>query len=206
MQFDVEEFYPSISKELLLKAITYAKTLVNISDEEINTIMHSRKSLLFNNTDIWIKKNGDPDFDVTMGSFDGAELCELVGLYILHILGEKYGKHRIGLYRDDGLACFGYTSGPQADRIRKDFIKIFKEDFDLSITCETNLKAVNFVDVTLNLATGKQQPYNKSDNNPLYIKIPSNHPPNIIKNAPGNISKRMNNLSADETTFNKSKD
>ena len=52
MQFDIEEFYPSISKELLLRAIiTYAKTLVNISDEEINTIMHSRKSLLFNNTD-----------------------------------------------------------------------------------------------------------------------------------------------------------
>ena len=206
MQFDIEEFDSSISKELLLKAITYAKTLVNISDEEINTIMHSRKSLLFNNTDIWIKKNGDPDFDVIMGSFNGAELCELVGLYILHILGEKYGKHRIGLYRDDGLACFGYTSGPQADRIRKDFIKIFKEDFDLSITCETNLKAVNFLDVTLNLTTGKYQPYNKPDNNPLYINILSNHPPNIIKNLPGNISKRINNLSGDETTFNKSKD
>ena len=206
MQFDIEEFYPSISKELLLKAITYAKTLVNISDEEINTIMHSRKSLLFNNTDIWIKKNGDPDFDVTMGSFDGAALCELVGLYILHILGAKYGKHRIGLYRDDGLACFGYTSGPQADRIRKDFIKIFKEDFNLSITCETNLKAVNFLDVTLNLATGKYQPYNKPDNNPLYINILSNHPPNIIKNLPENISKRINTLSADEIAFNKSND
>ena len=126
MQFDIEEFYSSISKELLLKAITYAKTLVNISDEEINTIMHSRKPLLFNKT----------DFE----SFDGAELCELVGLYILHILGEKYGKHVIGLNRDDGLACFGNTSGPQADRIRRDFIKIFKEDFDLSITCEINLK------------------------------------------------------------------
>ena len=88
--------------------------------------MHSRKSLLFNNTDICIKKNGDPDFDVTMGSFDGAELCKLVGLYILHILGEMYGKHRIGLYHDDGLACFGYISGLQAKRIRKNFIKIFK--------------------------------------------------------------------------------
>ena len=85
--------------------------------------MQSRKSLLFNNTDIWIKKNGDPDFDVMMGSLDGVELCKLVGLYILHIFGEKYGKHRIGLYCDDGLACFGYTSGPQAGRIRKDFIK-----------------------------------------------------------------------------------
>ena len=126
MQYNIEEFYSSILKEILLKAITYAKALVNISGEEINTIMHSRKSLLFNNTDIWIKKNGDPDFDVTMGSFDGAELCKLVGLYILHILGEKYGKHGIGLYHDDGLACFGYISGPQAERIRKDFIKIFK--------------------------------------------------------------------------------
>ena len=34
MQFDIEEFCPSISKELLLKAITYVKTLVNISDEK----------------------------------------------------------------------------------------------------------------------------------------------------------------------------
>ena len=90
MQFDIEEFYPLSSKELLLKALTYAKTSVNISDEETNTIMHSRKSLLFNNTDIWIKKNGDPDFNVTTGSFDSAELSELVGLDILHVLGEKY--------------------------------------------------------------------------------------------------------------------
>ena len=163
-----------------MKTITYAKTLVNISDKEINTIMHSRKSLLFNNADIWIKKNGDPDFDVTMGSFDSAELCEVVGLYIFHILGKKCGKYRIGLYRDDRLVCFGDTSGPQADRIRKYFIKIFKEDFDVSITCETNLKAVNFLDVTLNLTTGKYQPYNKPDNNPLYINILCNHPPNII--------------------------
>ena len=60
--------------------------------------------------------------------------------------------------------------------------------------------------LTLNLTTGKYQPYNKPDNNPLYINIFSNHPPNIIKNLPGNISERINNLSGDETTFNKSKD
>ena len=123
--------------------------------------MHSRKSLLFNNTDIWIKKNGDPDFDVTMGIFDGTELCELVGLYILHILGVKYEKHRIALHHDDRLACFGYTSRAQADVIRKDFIKIIRADFDLSISCETSLKYVNFLDITLNLTTGKYQPCNK---------------------------------------------
>ena len=59
-----------------------------------------------------------------MGSFDGTELCKLVGLFILHIFGEKYRKHRIGLYCDDGLACFGYTSGPQADN-KKRFCKDF---------------------------------------------------------------------------------
>ena len=50
--------------------------------KKIKTIMPSRKSLLFNNTDIWIKKNEDPDFNVTMEGFDSAELCEVVDLYI----------------------------------------------------------------------------------------------------------------------------
>ena len=43
--------------------------------------------MLFNDTDVWIKKNGDPDFDVTIGSFDGTELCEPVGFYIFIVLG-----------------------------------------------------------------------------------------------------------------------
>ena len=32
MQFDIEEPYPSVSKELLLKAVRHVKTIVNISD------------------------------------------------------------------------------------------------------------------------------------------------------------------------------
>ena len=145
IQFDIEEFYPSISKDLLLKAIDYAKGFVNISNDKTKTIMHSRKSLLFSGTDVWIKKDGDKDFDVTMGSYDGAEYCELVGLYILHKLGEKYGKERIGLYRDDGLACFENTSGPEVEKIRKAFIKLFKNEFSLNIVSDANIKVVNFL-------------------------------------------------------------
>ena len=78
--------------------------------------------------------------------------------------------------------------------------------FSLSITCETNLKAVNFLDVTLNLTTGRYQPYNKLGNSPLYIDILSNRRLSIIINHQSNISKRINNLSADETAFNKSRD
>ena len=39
-----------------------------------------------------------------MGSFDGAEVCELVGTYVLSKLASKYDKNQIGLYRDDDLA------------------------------------------------------------------------------------------------------
>ena len=56
MQFDIEEFYPSISKGLLMKAIDHAQSFVTINKEEVKTIMHFRKSLLFNNTSVWIKR------------------------------------------------------------------------------------------------------------------------------------------------------
>ena len=47
-----------------------------------------------------LKKSGE--FDVPMGCFDGAELCELIGVYILHMLRTVMRKENTGLYRDDG--------------------------------------------------------------------------------------------------------
>ena len=99
-----------------------------------------------------------------MGSYNWTEICELVGLCILHVLGEKYGTDKIGLYRNDGLACFRNISGSQAEWIRKEFTSIFKSEFKLSITSETNLKIVNFLDITLNLNTGTNETYNKTNN------------------------------------------
>ena len=43
-----------------------------------------------------------------MDSYDGAEICELVGLFIFNNLGQKFGKENIGLYRDDGLAIIHF--------------------------------------------------------------------------------------------------
>ena len=85
-------------------------------------------------------KIGNKHFDVPMGSFDGTEICKLVGLDILCILNTKYGRNLNGIYNDYGLACFENVSGSQADRIRKDFINNFRKEFQLSIVCETNLK------------------------------------------------------------------
>ena len=38
-----------------------------------------------------------------MDRYDGAEVCELVGTFILSKLGNIIGKKNTGLYRDDGL-------------------------------------------------------------------------------------------------------
>ena len=92
--------------------------------------------------------------DVTMGSFDGAEVCELVGLFLLHKLQVLFGKGNVGLYRDDGLAVLKNQSGPQSEKNRKRLIKLFHVH-DLEITSEINLIQVNFLDVTLNLKSGK---------------------------------------------------
>ena len=104
------------------------------------------------------------------------------------------------------MACFGNISGSQAEQIRKEFTSIFKTEFKLSITCETNLKIVDLSDVTLNLDTATHEPYNKPNNNPLYININSNQPQNIIKNLLENIQKRISKLSSSTRIFNDSKD
>ena len=141
--------------------------------------MHSRKALLFNKNDVWVKKD-NPNFDVTMGSYDGAEVRELVGLYILDILTKEFGHDKIALYRDGGLGCFQNLSGPESEKVKKKLRKIFKQ-IELSITVECSLQITDFLDVTFDLRTDKYYPYKKYNNQLLYINKLSNHPPTITK-------------------------
>ena len=50
-------------------------------------------------------------FDVTMGSFDGVNTCDLVGLYLLDKLSNLIRRENVGLYRDDGLAAINGSIG-----------------------------------------------------------------------------------------------
>ena len=45
-------------------------------------------------------------FDVTMWEYDGAEVCKLVGIFLLDKISVKYDKNSIGLYCDNGLPVF----------------------------------------------------------------------------------------------------
>ena len=76
-----EDLYPSIKEALLIKAINFAEKLVNITNEDKVIIKHGRKSLLFDNSESWMKKDSGL-FDVSMGAYDGAEVWELVGTFL----------------------------------------------------------------------------------------------------------------------------
>ena len=106
MQLDIKEFYPSVTEETLYKALDFAGYYTKISKEDIHLIHPCRQSLLFFNYEAWKKKDTDSSFDVTMSSFDGAELCELIGIYILSLLTDSFHlitKENIELYRNDEL-------------------------------------------------------------------------------------------------------
>ena len=138
-----------------------------------------------------------------MGPYDGAEVCELAGSFLLHQLSNKYNKKDTGLYRDDGLAVFKNKSGPQAERIKKDFQKISREN-DLNIVIKCNLKIVDYLDVTLNLLNNTYKPFSKPNNAINYIHEESNHPLSIIKQIPFSIESRLPSLSSNEKIFNES--
>ena len=198
IQFDVVNFYPSISAELLEAAIDWARQFINISDSEKQIILESKKSLIFLNGKPWVKK-GESEFDVAQGSYDGAEACELVGLYILSKLQEL--NLNVGIYRDDGLAATSSTPR-QVEKVKKKIQETFNR-LGLEITIEANLKTINFLDITMDLDADVYKPYIKPNTTPLYINKQSNHPPTIIKNLPAAINKRLSSISCNKEVFDK---
>ena len=81
--------------------------------------------------------------------------------------------------------------------------KTFK-DFGLEIVAESNLRIINYLDVTLNLNDGSFRPCDKSDDIIQYINKEFNHPPNLIKHLPASIEKRLSNNSFDKKIFQES--
>ena len=123
VNFDVENFYPSISIDLFTDAISYAKIITNIDDDQLSIIAESRKTLLFKNNEPWVKRTGEENFDIPMGCYDGTEVCELVGTYISNKLNDVTNKENIDLYRDDGLGIFQNIPKTELERKKSKLLK-----------------------------------------------------------------------------------
>ena len=203
LTFDIVSFYPSISKELLQEALTFAKQYATISQLDQDIILQAKSNLLFNEELPWQKKNTQDPFDVTMGSADGAESCELVGTYLLNKISSILPKHQVGLYRDDGLAVV-HLNPRDSENLKKDLCALF-EKYGLKITADTNTGTVDFLDVTLNIRTKAYKPFTKPGNRQLYVNRSSNHPPSVIKHIPKSIQSRLSTISSNESVFDNSK-
>ena len=109
-----------------------------------------------------------------MGSKNGAEICELTGIYIFSQVSNLVSREDSGLYWDEGMILLRNTNRQLTERIRKNVIKLFKE-IGVKNEIVTNLKTVNFLDVTFNLTNSKYTPYRKPNDNLLYIHTYSNN-------------------------------
>ena len=61
----MENFYPSICRNLFKESIEFARQFIHISDDDLSIIMQPRKTLLFDGK----PKSGDKNFDVPMACY-----------------------------------------------------------------------------------------------------------------------------------------
>ena len=91
-----------MTKELLLRSIKLTWNYTDITQEELDIILACGKYALFYNDITWEKTTTD-NFNVTLGSFDSAQIADFVGIYILDTLGRFLNLNHVEIYRDDGL-------------------------------------------------------------------------------------------------------
>ena len=181
-----------------MKALDHASQFTAITQQDRKIIIHAKRSLLYHQSSPWTKKNTNNLFDVTMGSYDGAETCELIGLYMLSLIAPKF-KDEVGLYRDDGIAVCKATP-KEIEKTKQEVCRVFQSN-GLKITIDANKKIVNFLDVTFDLRNGSYKPYTKPNNRLIYVHQQSNHPPALLKNIPKNINQRLSNISSSREIF-----
>ena len=63
-----------------------------------------------------------------MGSLDGAETSEIIGIYLLGKIKKIIPQQQLGLYRDDGLAVINNTNAQKLDKLMKDLHELFKQE------------------------------------------------------------------------------
>ena len=196
ISWDVVSMYPSISENLLKNALHWASQYTEISAKDKTTILAAKASLLYDlNNGVW-KKKGD-DFDITMGSWDGAETCDICVLFLLSKV--QHLNINIGAYRDDWLAVSSQRER-QVEKTKQEVAKIFKDN-GLSLEIVANKTTINFLDVTFDLSTGLYKPFMKENNEIFYVHSKSNHPNSILKNLPKNVQNRLSKISANEEIF-----
>ena len=96
IKYNNKKFYPSITEKSVDDALDLAKEYMLISEDK-----HCRKSLMYYNGALGVKKGVSVNFDNPMGAYEGGIICGLVGDLLLYNLNNIIDPCNHGLYRDE---------------------------------------------------------------------------------------------------------
>ena len=198
--FGIQGFYLTTGVELLKDVGLFAPIHADINWKDIEVIFHHYVSLL-DHYYFMITKDSNGDFDVTMRSYNRAEVCGLAGLLMLNELSKMFDKDSNELYRDDRLLVFKNHNGYKNGKVWKEMIDLFKQHH-LNLDMKCNLKIVDYLDITFDLTAELFKPYNKTNSSPRYVNAKLNHLLSILKEIPKSVSKHIFPNSCNEHIFN----
>ena len=104
--FDIKDSYPSIKESLLKSAVQFAAEHTNINKNDFEVIFIHESlcySILINlglNKAVILLTKQWKRMMALKFAYDGAEICELVEIFILSLVSKKYSSSNIDLYRD----------------------------------------------------------------------------------------------------------
>ena len=201
LTYDIKDFYPSITREILEKSLDFAASQYSLEGNDREIIVSARKSVLFFENSPWVKKV-DSTFDVTMGCPDGAEVAELVGLYLLSRLESMniIDPAMNGLYRDDGIIVLN-NANRSGQKFRENLFDFFKDE-GFTIKTSPVCDFIDFLDIRLHIDK-THEVFTKPTANIRYVNVKSNHPKVVLKNISKNTEHRIRKLCSTESIFDK---
>ena len=105
-------------------------------------------------------EKSNSEFNIQMGSWDGAESTDIVGLFLLDKLSKiKVSGYsmNVGIYRDDCLLVTKLT--PRLTQKLTEKLQELFDEYDLTIVTDANHKKINFLDIYMDLEKGSYSSY-----------------------------------------------
>ena len=202
---DIKAFYPSIKPTLLAKACEhFRQSGVDITRQEEQVIMQAKEQIAHGLGKVWIKKQGS--FDNSMGSKDGSEVAELVGLYLLSKFESdpELQDAIIALYRDDLIAIVP-NNGFRINRIRSAIQRIVALE-ELDMTDWTEGRKLDYLDIEFDMADESFRPHTKPMDGSRYVSPMSDHPKMTIRSIPTIVEKRISMLCSSREVHDREKE
>ena len=91
--------------------MSFAQKDIATTPKDMKVIFHSKKSLFYHNENSCIKKDSIDELKVRVGSYDSAEVCQILVLFMFNKPGREYNIKNIALHKYNILSIFKNKNG-----------------------------------------------------------------------------------------------